>query len=186
MAILKAMISLISSPPRQRVLAGLLLLPFVVLPQPAAALSIDKVLEAEEFSIFTNALKKSGLWDRIAMEDAVTLFVVSDQAMKNEGSDFLIEKVMFTKPNEERLQNLMAYHLLIGSNILPEDAGNEIRLNTSVGSCLLVYRNASGMHVGPEAVVTGSVAVENGMVYMIDRLLWQPWENDGPCAVATN
>jgi len=185
MAILKAMISLMSSPPRDKVLACLLL-PFVVLPQPAAALSINKVLQSEEFSIFTNALKKSGLWDRIAMEGAVTLFVVSDQAMKNEGSDFLLEKVMFTKPNEERLQNLMAYHLLIGSNILPEDVGNEIRLNTSVGSCLLVYRNASGMHVGPEAVVTGSVAVENGMVYMIDRLLWQPWENDGPCAVATN
>jgi hypothetical protein len=42
------------------------------------------------------------------------------------------------------------------------------------------------MHIGPEAVVTGSVAVENGMVYMIDRLLWQPWENDGACTVATH
>jgi uncharacterized surface protein with fasciclin (FAS1) repeats len=186
MAILKAMISLMSSSPRKKVLACLLLLPFVVLPQPAAALSIETVLEAKEFSIFTNALKKSGLWDRIAMEGAVTLFVVSDQAMKNEGSDFLLEKVMFTKPNEERLQNLMAYHLLIGSSILPEDVGNEIRLNTSVGSCLLVYRDASGMRVGPEAIVTSSVAVENGMIYVIDRLLWQPWENDGPCAVATN
>ncbi len=151
-------------------------------PQPTAALSVNAVLESKtEFSIFTNALKKSGLWDRIAAEDAVTLFVVPDKAMKDEGSAFLLEKVLVTKSNKERLFDLMSFHSLFGVRLSPDEIEREAKLNTSANSCLPVYRLGSGIRVGPEAVVTEYLFAENGVIFVIDRLLWQPWQDDGPC-----
>jgi hypothetical protein len=46
----------------------------------------------------------------------------------------------------------------------------------------MVWRMGSAVRVGPEAVVTNYMAADNGMVFIIDRLLWQPWNDDSGCA----
>ena len=187
MALLGAIKSITSRPRRLKEIAAALLLSSLLLPQPAAAASIKAVLEADgKFGIFAAALKKSGLWETLATRDPVTLFVVSDEAMQDEGSAFLLGTVLMTDANQERLVALMSHHMLVGPEFSVEEVATEVTLNTSIGSCLLVYRLGSSLRVGPEAIVTEQVAVDNGNLYVIDRLLWQPWDEEGPCQTATH
>jgi uncharacterized surface protein with fasciclin (FAS1) repeats len=154
-----------------------------LLAEPASAERVDKVLASQnEFSIFTNALRKSGLWEQIQTRDAVTIFAISDKAMSDEGSTFLLDKVLLTNSNQERLFDLMSYHVLFGTTLNPEGIDGEVKLDTAEDSCLVVWRMGTAVRVGPEAVVTSHMAADNGVVYVIDRLLWQPWDDQRSCA----
>ena len=162
-------------------LAVLIAAGLAVLPQAATASPIDKLLESGEFEIFSAALKQAGLWDRITSENGVMLFLISDEAMRNEGSAFLLGEVLTTKSNQQRLVELMSYHISFSGPLSPDAIQGEVMLRTSASACLPVFRLGTGLHVGPEAVVTDVKQVENGIVYVIDRLLWQPWQDDARC-----
>jgi uncharacterized surface protein with fasciclin (FAS1) repeats len=154
-----------------------------LLGQPASAQPMDKLLAAHsEFSIFTNALRKSGLWEQIQTRDGMTIFAISDEAMSDEGSTFLLDKVLITKSNQERLFNLMSFHVLFGTTLDPESIDGEVKLDTAEDSCLSVWRMGTAVRVGPEAVVTSYMSADNGVVFVIDRLLWQPWDDHRSCA----
>ena len=152
-----------------------------LLPHTAMALPIEEVLSTGEFSIFGAALKKSGLWDRIISEDSVTLFLISDKAMRDEGSAFLLGTVYMTKGSQPSLFNLMSYHVSFAAPLLPDEIPHEVKLGMSAGACLPVWKSGGGIRVGPEAVVTDVKRVDNGIVYVIDRLLWQPWQDEERC-----
>jgi uncharacterized surface protein with fasciclin (FAS1) repeats len=154
----------------------------LILPHTSRADPIPRVLDSGEFEIFLSALKKSGLVDRINSEDRVTLFIVPDKAMRDEGSAFLLEKVLVTKQNQQRLQALMSHHVGFGPVLLPDGIGSGTDIRTSAGGCLSVFKLGTGIRVGPEAVVTDVKHVDSGVIYIIDRLLWQPWnEQDNSC-----
>ena len=168
---------------RQAVITAAIAGAAALLAQPASAQPMDKLLAADsEFSIFTNALRKSGLWEQIQTRDRMTIFAISDKAMSDEGSTFMLDKLLITKPNQERLFNLMSFHVLFGTTLNPESIDGEIKLDTAEDSCLAVWRMGTAVRVGPEAVVTGYMSADNGVIYVIDRLLWQPWDDDRSCA----
>jgi uncharacterized surface protein with fasciclin (FAS1) repeats len=144
---------------------------------------MDKLLAGHsEFSIFTNALRKSGLWEQIQKRDAMTIFAIPDKGMADEGSTFLLDKVLITESNQERLFNLMSFHTLFGTTLVPEGIRGEVKLDTAQDSCLVVWRMGTALRVGPEAVVTSYISADNGVLYVIDRLLWQPWDDERNCA----
>ena len=154
-----------------------------LLAEPASAQPMDDLLaEQSEFSIFTNALRKSGLWEQIQTREAMTIFAISNKAMADEGSTFLLDKVLITESNQERLFNLMSFHTLFGTTLDPEAIHGEVKLDTARDSCLVVWRMGTAVRVGPEAVVTSYMSADNGVVYVIDRLLWQPWDDQRNCA----
>jgi uncharacterized surface protein with fasciclin (FAS1) repeats len=155
-----------------------------LLPNGATALSINDVLQSGEYEIFSAALKRADLWDRITSELGVTLFLISDRAMRAEGSAFLLGDVLVTPSNQERLVDLIAYHVSFAGPLPPEDIGGEVMLRTSGGACLAVFRLGTGLRVGPEAVVVDVKHVDTGIVYVIDRLLWQPWQDEQKCGEA--
>ncbi|HEX9906426.1 MAG TPA: fasciclin domain-containing protein [Propylenella sp.] len=167
--------------PRLALAPALIAASLVLLPHTSVALSIEEMTESGEFRIFSTALKQSGLWDRIASEEGVTLFLVSDKAMRDEGSAFLLEKVLLTKYNQGRLFELMSYHVSFDSLLLPDEIQGEVKVSTSSEACLPVYRLGTGIRVGPEAVVTGVKRIDSGIVYVIDRLLWQRWDGEEIC-----
>jgi uncharacterized surface protein with fasciclin (FAS1) repeats len=156
-----------------------------LLPQAATAAPINNLLESGEFEIFSAALKQAGLWDRITSEEGVTLFLVSDEAMRNEGSAFLLGEVLTTRSNRQRLVDLMSYHVSFSGALLPEGIRGDAMLTTNAGACLPVFRLGTGLRVGPEAVVVDVKHVDGGMVYVIDRLLWQPWQEAETCSETT-
>jgi len=168
-------------PKRHRFLSGLIAASLSLLPHTAMALPIEQVLNTGHFSIFWAALKKSGLWDRMISEDSVTLFLISDKALRDEGSAFLLGTVYMTNGSRRSLFNLMSYHVSFGAPLLPDEISHEVKLGMSEGACLPVWKLGAGIRVGPEAVVTDVQRVDNGVVYVIDRLLWQPWQDEERC-----
>ena len=152
-----------------------------LLPRTSVALPIKEAIDTGEFKIFSTALQKAGLWDRITSEDGVTLFFVSDKTMRDEGSAFLLEKVLITRYNQQLLLKLMSYHVYFGAPLFPDNIQREMKLDPGMGSCLSVDRSGTGIRVGPEAVVTGSKSVDGGVIYVIDKLLWQPWQDEDNC-----
>ena len=161
---------------RTLIAAGLTLLP-----QAATAAPIDNLLESGEFAIFSAALKQAGLWDRITSDDGVTLFLISDEAMRDEGSAFLLSEVLTTPSNQQRLVELMSYHVSFGGPLSPKEIAGEVMLRMSADACLPVFRLGTALRVGPEAAVVDIKTVDNGVVYLIDRLLWQPWQDESGC-----
>jgi len=75
----------------------------------------------------------------------------------------------------------MLYHVYFGMPLLSHDVQREKRFNAETGPCLSVSRSGSGIRVGPEAVVTDVKQVNSGIIYVIDRLLWQPWQGQASC-----
>jgi uncharacterized surface protein with fasciclin (FAS1) repeats len=169
-------------PVPQACLRAVIAVSLLTMPHTALAEPIPKVLDSGEFEIFSSALKKSGLMDRINSEDRVTLFIVSDKAMRDEGSAFFLEKVLQTKQNQQRLVALMSHHVGFASVLLPDQIGSGAYIPTSAGGCVSVFKLGTGIRVGPEAVVTDVKHVDSGVIYIVDRLLWQPWkEQDDSC-----
>jgi uncharacterized surface protein with fasciclin (FAS1) repeats len=166
---------------RRHLLGVLIGVSLGLLPRTSVALPIKETIDTDEFKVFSSALKKTGLWDRITSEDGITLFVVSDKAMRDEGSAFLLEKVLATRYNQQRLLKLMSYHVYFGTPLFPGNIQREVKLNSGSGSCLSVYRSGTGIRIGPEAVVTDVKVVDGGIIYVIDRLLWQPWKDEANC-----
>jgi uncharacterized surface protein with fasciclin (FAS1) repeats len=101
--------------------------------------------------------------------------------MRDEGSAFLLESVLLTRHNQHRLFNLMAHHFVEGITLSPDDLKREATLTTASGLCLSVDRSGTGIRVGPEAFVNGVRRVGNGVVYLIDRLLIPPWQEEQSC-----
>jgi uncharacterized surface protein with fasciclin (FAS1) repeats len=166
---------------RRHLLGVLIGVSLGLLPRTSVAHPINEVIDTGEFKIFSAALKKGGHWDRITSGNGVTLFVVSDKAMRDEGSAFLLEKVLVTKYNQQRLTKLMSYHAYFGAPLFPDAIQHEVKLDPGTGSCLSVSRSGTGIRVGPEAVVTDVKLVDNGIIYVVDRLLWQSWNDEENC-----
>lgn len=149
---------------------------------PVAAQSISDRLSADNnHAIFVNALKKSGLLEILKTGNPVTLFAPTDSAMRLEGSSFLLETVLLTKTNENRLHELLSQHIVPGTHPAFEHIAHSLKLATLAGTCLSVDRMGSAIKVGPESVVTGRVSADNGTIYFVDRLLWRPFEDSQQC-----
>jgi uncharacterized surface protein with fasciclin (FAS1) repeats len=117
----------------------------------------------------------------LQQEQSVTLFLPTDKALRDEGSAFLLEHVLLTTSNQERLQEVLSYHVYPGLQI-DRDAVRDANLRSLRGACFPLYRLGSGLRIGPESVVTEYIRADNGAIFVIDRLLWQPWDGSSHCA----
>jgi uncharacterized surface protein with fasciclin (FAS1) repeats len=148
---------------------------------PGNAASVHDILSSDRnFSIFRNAVDKAALMPRLRREAPVTLFLPSDQAMHDEGSAFLLRDVLVTDSNKERLLTTLSQHIHFGVKLIPSEI-SEHQLYTEDGGCIYVYRTGPSLRVGPEAVVTQYISADDGVIFVIDRLLWQPWYGGSHC-----
>jgi uncharacterized surface protein with fasciclin (FAS1) repeats len=151
--------------------------------QPVAAESIQNLLESDkQFGLFMAALKHTSFWHSLKPDAVVTMFMPSDEALKNEGTAFLLDTVLIAKRNKQRLDHVMSYRIYFDEHLVPE-AISTLELRARNGECLLVYRAGTAIRVGPEAVVTKHLPADNGIIFVIDRLLLPPWKG-GSCRLA--
>ncbi len=122
-------------------------------------------------ALFANAVEHAGLSENLKGSGPVTLFVPSDQAMVNEGSAFLLEGVLLTKAAAAQLADLVLHHIVPASLATPVRLDG-VDLPTLAEVPLRVDRVGKGMLVGGWAVVTDRKVADNGVIYLVDRLLW--------------
>ena len=149
---------------------GALSLGGLSLPTKSADL-YQEVAADDRLALFSNAVERAGLSERLKEPGPFTLFVPSDQAMINEGSAFLLERVLLTKSNTERLADLVLYHVVPARRLTPDQL-DSVNLPTLADVPLRVDRLGKALVVGGWAVVTDRKVADNGVIYIIDRLLW--------------
>jgi uncharacterized surface protein with fasciclin (FAS1) repeats len=133
-----------------------------------------------DLRIFAGAVQGTAIWSEMGKAESITLFVPSDRSLGREGSAFLLDKVLIAPSNRERLHQVLSYHIYVGLRLVPEDVEDR-ELVSMRGACFLLSRAGSGARIGPEAVVTDYIPANNGGIYVIDRLLWKPWNGNNSC-----
>ena len=165
-----------------RLLAFLSGLSFSIFAVPAGAASVmERLQEDGNLSIFATAVQKAGLGDRLSGPGQITVFVPSNRAMRNEGSAFLLESVLLSDGNEGRLSDVVSHHVVQGLQLRAGAIAETKDIDTLSRSCLRIERFGSALKVGPEAVVTKRLAADNGVILIVDRMLWAPWQNASAC-----
>jgi uncharacterized surface protein with fasciclin (FAS1) repeats len=151
------------------------------LPGQVIAADLSQTISLDErMSLFARAVAKSGLDEKLKEPGPFIVFIPSDKAMTNEGSAFLLNGVLLTEPNAGRLADLVRHHVVRASRRTLELAG-DIELQTLANVPLNVARVGTGIIVGRRAAVTDRLVADNGVAYIVDRLLWPrdlKWEPD--------
>ena len=147
---------------------------FAALAASGRALSADlgEVISSDErLTLFARAVVKAGVASTLLEPGPYIVFAPSDRALANEGSAFLLDSVLLTDSNAGRLVDLVGHHIAPashGSATLSGDA----TLQTLANVPLAVTRVGTGLTVAGYAVVIDRIVAENGVVYIVDRLLW--------------
>jgi uncharacterized surface protein with fasciclin (FAS1) repeats len=126
-------------------------------------------------SIFVNALRASTHWGLIEKADSVAVFMPDNDSLRNEGSAFLLEVVLLKPENRSRLNQVTGLHIANGVTI-QRSGDNPNAILTASGDCVTVASIGNAVKVGPESMLVSSVAVDNGEVHSVDRLLWAPFD----------
>jgi uncharacterized surface protein with fasciclin (FAS1) repeats len=140
---------------------------------PGRAVSADlaQVISSDpRLTLFARAITRAGLAPTLR-EPGTIAFLPSDKALVNEGSAFLLDNVLLTDANAGRLTDLVRHHIVRARRDAPKLNGRD-QLQTLAGVPLVVTRVGTGLLVDCCAVVTDRIAAENGVVYVVDRLLW--------------
>ncbi len=148
---------------------------------PAAASSVQEVIENEpRFSIFLKALKESGVWQEFENRQATTVFVPTDEALRASGAAPMLEGVLLSEANRQRLRDVIFYHVHFEQRLSPDEIG-DVELMAENGACFVIARVGGGIRVGPTAVVTEHISTNDSSLFVIDRLLWRPWTGEDRC-----
>jgi uncharacterized surface protein with fasciclin (FAS1) repeats len=130
----------------------------------------EEVTSDERLTLFANAVNQAGLSDMLKQEGPFILFVPSDQAMTDEGSAFLLDSVLLTKSNAGRLRDLVSYHI-VPSAQSTGNAASDGNLPTMTDAPLHMARLGAARVINGWAVVTDRKETDNGVLYVVDRLL---------------
>lgn len=146
----------------------------------ASSADLSQTISADDrLTLFARAVSRSKMTSVLQEPGPFTLFVPSDQALHNEGSAHLLDSVLLSDSNAERLADLVRHHIVLSrgqGTSLTDDAD----LQTLANVPLSVARVGSGLVVARHAVVTDRIVADNGIVYIVDRLLWprdRRWES---------
>jgi uncharacterized surface protein with fasciclin (FAS1) repeats len=90
----------------------------------------------------------------------------------------LLENVLLSKRNRQRLKHLLSYHVIPDIRLVPDSIDGSIELTTLSGRVLPVVRSGLSLSVvstSATAVVTRRIEVDDGVIFVVDRLLWPDW-----------
>lgn len=139
-------------------------------PQAKSADLYEEVTADERLTLFANAIEQAGLSDMLKQEGPFILFVPSNQAMTNEGSAFLLNSILLTKSNAGRLKDLVSYHIVPTKQLAGNEA-SDVNLPTMTNTPLYMARLGEARVINGWAVVTDRKETNNGVLYVVDRLL---------------
>ena len=147
--------------------------------------------QQDDASLFTRALRLSGLWNALETRGRKIVFIPSDEALAREGSAFLLEQVLLTPENRDRLHAVVGTHLItnrFAGNLMTVDSGAQTSvpestyIRTAASNCLAWTRNERSLRVGPHAVATRILEATDGLLVYVDRLLFSLDSDQRACS----
>lgn len=128
---------------------------------------IDLAKQSGKFNILLRALEETGLLEQLRQEGPITVFAPTDDAFRRMDSYELNE--LFK--DKEYLKSLLLVHVVDGK-IKIKEAVERTELVSREQVPLFVYTNDSGTFVNDAKVIMGDVAAKNGIVHVIDTVLY--------------
>ena len=125
----------------------------------------------EEARVFSSAIELAGFQPELSGDRPYTLFVPSDAALIGEGSAVLLEGVYTTPSNQDRLANLVGYHIIPGEKLVLE-TDSEAQIETRSGENLLITVRNDEIILNGQVRVTDTVDLGTGIAYVTSGLLW--------------
>ncbi len=156
----------------------------------ASAVGLADHLKTDpDLTLFSAALEQSGLIDQFGNGAEHTIFVPSDVALRNEGMAFLVGNVLLTESNSTRLTTLLSYHIVPGLRLEPVTISGHVVLTTLSHELMPVVRAGDALSVATgsgSSFVTRKIETDDGVIFVVDRLLWPDWQTwpEDPVAVA--
>ena len=83
-----------------------------------------------------------------------------------------LRQTLVAPENAARLEHLLSYHVVPGVRFEVGGAGDDVELGTAAGQRVALTPVASAWRVDGHAAVVQSLRVGNGVVHVVDRLLW--------------
>ncbi len=141
-------------------------------PAPKTPVDVASAIRnSGDLGLFAGVLRDADVNAILQRDQGWTLFVPSDSALRNEGSAFLLEDVLRTPANAGRLLDLAQSHVVRGT-LEARDLEDRVHVPTLAGARLSIERVGDGLRVGGHAMVVDRIETANGMIYVVDRLLW--------------
>lgn len=156
--------------------ALLLVLCFILSPAsaPAQKPAKDLFTTVKQYAIckqWTKAIQDSGLMKVYQGKDPITMFAPTDDAfakLKKEDLDALFKE-------KSKLIKLVTYHTIEGDKLKAEDLLKKAKLPNSLGKSFTFKKDADdNMTVEGVLITSPDVPATNGMLHLIDTLLWTP------------
>jgi len=130
-------------------------------------------LKNGQFNTFVKALEITGLANELSGSNSYTIFAPTDAAFAKLGLQKL-EQIMLPA-NRETLKNLLAYHIVPG-NSTSSVVGTWSFGNTLNGQRFTVNAT-NGISVDGFKVVTPDIKCNNGVIHVIDGVMWPETKN---------
>jgi uncharacterized surface protein with fasciclin (FAS1) repeats len=137
---------------------------------PASARDILEVLRASgNHAMFLVAVERAGLLDALRAAGPITLLAPHDTAFREleDGGGFEMLLV-----REDRLREVIAYHILPGAVDLAEMA--EGAAIATLQGKEVVFLRSGGASVNHARLIKTDIAASNGVVHAIDEILIPP------------
>lgn len=141
--------------------------------------ALSSIENNPKYSVFVSAMKQSGLWKTVLAGGELTMFLPDNKALDTHGSRFLLETVLVSMGNEERLADVLSQHLIRGKFDLTRDDFEVEMLSDYAGGCL-EFRHSS-RQVGLESTITHSVEAGHIMIHFVDGMIGKEWDDNRVC-----
>jgi uncharacterized surface protein with fasciclin (FAS1) repeats len=117
-------------------------------------------LETEGLKIFNQALKQTGLWQRLQGEGSYTVFAPVDKAFEN------LDEQLFLKKNRNHLKSLLSYHIIPGK-LMTSDLIKRSVLRTIHGHDLEIHLVNGKLEIENTRILFKNTEARNGVIHFI-------------------
>lgn len=119
------------------------------------------------FTTLLAAIEAAGLKQTLATEGPFTVFAPNDEAFKK----IPAETIQQLLKDQDQLTQVLTFHVLSGKHAASEVVKLS-QVKTLQGSVLPVKVSGSNVFIGDAKVVTTDLECENGIVHVIDSVLF--------------
>jgi len=129
---------------------------------------VKTAISAGNFKTLVKAIEVAGLVQTLSLPGPFTVFAPSDEAFAKLPKDKL-DRLLADK---EQLVSLLKYHVASGA-IYSKDVTKQIDCKTLEGETMRV-RPEAGVMVNNARVIKADIKCENGVIHVIDSVLFPP------------
>ncbi len=141
-------------------------------PKVQASNLVEAIKGYPEFSAFSRALAATRYGETLANGGPYTVFAFTNEAFARLPDSF--EEFLFTGSGKQKLEQIMAYHVIPGRSPSSEMFGRIYEVSTLDGHTLTIEGQLDFIRVNGSTVLRPDLPAENGIIHLLDYVIIPP------------